>query len=108
MTTAAALVSELTGRPERSDLVMSGEVTLSGNVLRVGGIKGKVLAARRVGVARVILPKPNESAINDVLDADLRREVRVHYVSTIDEALALALSSPGPAHGKNGQVNGPG
>ncbi len=108
VTMAAALVSELTGRPVRSDLVMSGEVTLSGNVLRVGGIKEKVLAARRVGVARVILPKQNESEINDALDADLRREVRVHYVSMIDEALDLALSSPGPTQEKDGQVNGPG
>ena len=58
---AAALVSELTGRTVRSDLAMTGEITLSGNVLRVGGIKEKVLGARRVGVAEVILPKQNES-----------------------------------------------
>ena len=104
VTMVAALVSELTGRPVRSDLVMSGEITLSGNVLRVGGIKEKVLAARRVGVTRVILPKQNESEINDDLDADLRREVRVHYVSMIDEALDLALSSkPRPGEERTGQ-----
>ena len=99
VTMVAALVSELTGRPVRGDLTMSGEITLSGNVLRVGGIKEKVLSARRVGVAQVILPKQNESEVNDDLDADLRREVGVHYASTIDEALALALSAP--AHEKN-------
>ena len=93
VTMAAALVSELTGRPVRSDLVMSGEITLSGNVLRVGGVKEKVLAARRVGVAQVILPKQNESEINEDLDADVRREIRVHYVSMIDEALDLALTA---------------
>ena len=100
VTMAAALVSELTGRPVRSDLVMSGEITLSGNVLRVGGVKEKVLAARRVGVAQVILPKQNESEINEDLDADVRREIRVHYVSMIDEALDLALTAA--AHEKSG------
>ena len=91
---AAALVSELTGRPVRGDLVMSGEITLSGNVLPVGGIKEKVLAARRVGVVQVALPKQNASAVNEDLDADLRRQIRVHYVSMIDEALDLALTAP--------------
>ena len=100
VTMAAALVSELTGRPVRSDLVMSGEITLSGNVLRVGGVKEKVLAARRVGVAQVILPKQNESEINEDLDADVRRDIRVHYVSMIDEALDLALTAA--AHEKSG------
>ena len=100
VTMAAALVSELTGRPVRGDLAMSGEITLSGNVLRVGGIKEKVLAARRVGVTQVILPQQNESRINEDLAADLRRETRVHYVSTIDETLELALTAP--AHERSG------
>ena len=101
VTMVAALVSELTGRPVRSDLAMSGEITLSGNVLRVGGIKEKVLAARRVGVVQVILPKQNESEVNGDLGKDLRREIGAHYVSTIDEALGLALSWPAPTHEKH-------
>ena len=102
VTIAAALVSELTGRSVRSDLAMSGEITLSGNVLLVGGIKEKVLGARRVGVAQVILPKQNESQVKDDLGEDLRCEIGVHYVSTIYEALHLALSPPASAHEKNG------
>ena len=94
VTMAAALVSELAGRPVRGDLAMSGEITLSGNVLGVGGIREKVLAARRVGVAEVILPKQNETWINEDLDPELQREIRVRYVSTIDEALDLALTGP--------------
>ena len=94
VTMAAALVSELGGRTVRGDLAMTGEITLSGNVLAVGGIKEKVLAARRVGLAHVILPKQNEAQVHEDLDEELRREMTVHYVSTIDEALDLALSAP--------------
>ena len=94
VTMAAALVSELTGRTVRVDIAMTGEITLSGHVLAVGGIKDKVLAARRAGVGQVILPKQNESRVADDLGDDLRREIGVQYVSTIDEALDLALSSP--------------
>ena len=102
VTMVAALVSELTGRPVRSDFAMTGEITLSGNVLPVGGIKEKVLAARRGGVVQVIVPKQNESEVNDDLGEDLQREIGVHYVSTIDEALALALSPPAQAQEKTG------
>ncbi len=102
VTMVAALVSELTGRPVRSDFAMTGEITLSGNVLPVGGIKEKVLAARRGGVVQVIVPKQNESEVNDDLGEDLQREIGLHYVSTIDEALALALSPPAQAQEKTG------
>ena len=94
LTMAAALVSELTGRPVRVDIALTGEITLSGHVLAVGGIKDKVLAARRTGVAQVILPKQNESRVDDDLGDDLPREIVVQYVSQIDEALDLALSPP--------------
>ena len=102
VTMVAALVSELTGRPVRSDFAMTGEITLSGNVLPVGGVKEKVLAARRGGVGQVIVPKQNESEVNDDLGEDLQREIGLHYVSTIDEALALALSPPAQAQEKTG------
>ena len=91
VTMVTALVSALTGRPVRSDLAMTGEITLSGHVLPVGGIKEKVLAARRLGIFDVALPKQNEKDINEDLSPDLRREINVHYISTIDEALTLAL-----------------
>ena len=91
VTMVAALVSELTGRPVRGDIAMTGEITLSGNVLAVGGIKEKVLAARRLGIVEVILPKQNEKHVNEDLTDELRREIAVHYVSMIDEVLDLAL-----------------
>ena len=92
VTMVAALVSELTGRPVRGDLAMTGEITLSGHVLPVGGIKEKVLAARRLGIFNVILPKQNEKHVNEDLSDELRREINVHYVTMVDEVLELALT----------------
>ncbi|MEI6667807.1 MAG: endopeptidase La [Acidobacteriota bacterium] len=86
-----ALASEILKRPVRGDLAMTGEITLSGRVLPVGGIKEKVLAARRVGLREVILPRQNEKNINEDISEDLRRDLKVHFVTTIDEVLALAL-----------------
>ena len=91
VTMAAAMASELTGRAVRGDVAMTGEITLSGRVLPVGGIKEKVLAARRVGIREVILPKQNAKNVNEDLTAELRAEMTLHLVSTIDEVLALAL-----------------
>ena len=88
---AAAMASELTGRPVRGDIAMTGEITLSGRVLPVGGIKEKVLAARRVGIREVILPRQNEKNIKEDLTDELRKDMTVHLVATIDEVLALAL-----------------
>ena len=91
VTMVTALASELTGRPVRGDVAMTGEITLSGHVLPVGGIKEKVLAARRQGVLQVILPTQNEKNVNEDLSEDLRRDLTIHFVSTIDEVLELAL-----------------
>ncbi|HVH28141.1 MAG TPA: endopeptidase La [Vicinamibacterales bacterium] len=91
VTMATAMASQLTGRPVRGDLAMTGEITLSGRVLPIGGVKEKVLAARRVGIREVILPKANGKNIDEDLTPELRREMTVHLVSTIDEVLALAL-----------------
>jgi ATP-dependent Lon protease len=88
---SAALASVLTGRPVRGDIAMTGEITLSGRVLPVGGIKEKVLAARRAGVHEVILPKQNAKNVNEDLTPELRENLTVHLVSSIDEGLALAL-----------------
>jgi ATP-dependent Lon protease len=89
-----ALASELTRRPVRGDIAMTGEITLSGRVLPVGGIKEKVLAARRVGIREVIIPRQNEKNINEDLTEELRRELTVHYVQSVDEVLLLALLPP--------------
>jgi ATP-dependent Lon protease len=97
VTIATALVSELTGRPVRGDIAMTGEITLSGKVLPVGGIKEKVLAARRVGIRRVILPRQNEKSVIEDIGEDLRRDLTIHLVSTIDEVVDLALAQPAPA-----------
>jgi ATP-dependent Lon protease len=91
VTMAAAMASELTGRPVRGDIAMTGEITLSGRVLPVGGIKEKVLAARRVGIREMILPRQNAKNVNEDLTPELRQGLTVHLVSTIDEVLALAL-----------------
>jgi ATP-dependent Lon protease len=91
VTMAAAMVSALTGRPVRGDLAMTGEITLSGRVLPVGGIKEKVLAAKRAGIREVILPTQNAKNVNEDLTPELRQDLTVHLVSTIDEVLALAL-----------------
>ena len=80
VTMVTALASALTGRPVRGDLAMTGEITLSGRVLPVGGIKEKVLAARRHGITEVILPRQNEKNINEDLTEELRSELTIHYV----------------------------
>jgi len=92
VTIAAALASELTRRPVRGDIAMTGEITLSGRVLPVGGIKEKVLAARRVGIREVIMPRLNEKNVNEDLTDELRRDMTIHYVQTVDEVLLLALT----------------
>jgi ATP-dependent Lon protease len=91
VTIATSLASELTRRAVRGDIAMTGEVTLSGRVLPVGGIKEKVLAARRVGIREVILPKQNEKNVKEDLSDELKRELTIHYVQTVDEVLLLAL-----------------
>jgi ATP-dependent Lon protease len=101
VTIAAALASELTRRPVRGDIAMTGEITLSGRVLPVGGIKEKVLAARRVGIREVILPRNNEKNVKEDLTEELRRELTIHYVSSVDEVLLLALTPGAKVKGKS-------
>jgi len=91
VTMVTALASELTGRRVRGDLAMTGEITLSGRVLPVGGIKEKVLAARRHGITEVILPRQNEKNILEDLSEELRSELTIHYATHMEEVLAIAL-----------------
>ena len=94
ITMATALVSLLTERPLRPHTAMTGEITLSGNVLPVGGIKEKVLAAKRAGVRDVILSKENKMNVEEDITPEQLAGVTMHYVNTIDEVLAIALSTP--------------
>jgi ATP-dependent Lon protease len=91
VTMVTALASALSGRPVRGDVAMTGEITLSGKVLPIGGVKEKVLAARRVGIDTVILPRQNEKNVKEDLTDEIRRGLVVHYVDEMDEVLRLAL-----------------
>ena len=95
VTMATALVSLLTKRRITPLLAMTGEITLSGNVLPVGGIKEKVLAAKRAGVRDVILPAENKMNVEEDLSPEQLENLNVHYVKTIDEALAVSLPAGG-------------
>ena len=92
VTMVTALASALSGRPVRADLAMTGEVTLSGRVLPVGGIKEKVLAAKRVGIREVILPRQNKKNIVEDLTPAQRQDLEVHYVDDMHEVLSIALT----------------
>jgi ATP-dependent Lon protease len=91
VTIVTALVSLLTGKQVRPLTAMTGEITLSGNVLPVGGIKEKVLAAKRAGVHDVILPADNKTNVEEDLTPEQLHGLTPHYVKTIDEVLEIAL-----------------
>lgn len=91
VTIVAALASLATGRPVRHDVAMTGEITLRGQVLPVGGIKEKVLAAHRAGIKTVVLPRQNEPDLDDV-PAELRQELKVVLVDTIEQVLEAVLT----------------
>jgi ATP-dependent Lon protease len=93
VTIVTALVSLLTNRLVRPLLAMTGEITLSGNVLPIGGVKEKVLAAKRAGVRDVILPAENKTNVEEDLTPEQMDNLNVHYVKTIDEVLQIALPS---------------
>ena len=91
-----ALASLMTGRPVRSAVGMTGEVTLQGKVLPIGGVKQKLLAAHRAGLKEVILPRRNEADLDDVPET-VRNEIEVHLVSDVADVLRLALEPAGEA-----------
>jgi ATP-dependent Lon protease len=90
ITLATALVSALTGKPVRRDVAMTGEVTLRGRVLPIGGLKEKILAAHRAGIKHFILPAKNRKDLDEV-PAGVMRSVKLHFVDHVDEVLQLAL-----------------
>jgi ATP-dependent Lon protease len=92
VTMAVALASLFTRRPVRTDTAMTGEISLTGLVLPVGGIKEKVLAARRIGIRRLILPKDNEQDLSE-LPEHVRNEMQFFLVERIEQALTAALVS---------------
>ena len=103
VTMVAALVSILTETPARADIAMTGEITLTGHVLPVGGLKEKLLAAHRYGIKKVIIPKLNEKAVLEDLTKQIRDELEIHLVSNLDEVLAIVFPTlamkplpPGP------------
>ena len=94
VTMATALVSALSGVPVRRDVAMTGEITLRGRVLPIGGLKEKVLGAHRAGITTIILPKENEADLEDIPE-EVRRVLSFHPVTTLDEVFAIALAPNG-------------
>ena len=88
-----ALVSSLTGNPVRSDVAMTGEITLRGEVLPIGGLKEKLLAAHRGGIKRVVIPKENAKDLEEIPD-NVKQDLEIYPVRWIDEVLRLALQDP--------------
>jgi ATP-dependent Lon protease len=94
-TMSTALVSAMSGRPVRRDVAMTGEITLRGRVLPIGGLKEKVLGAHRAGIKHIILPKDNEADIDDIPE-EVRKLLTFHPVNTLDEVFSVALM-PAPS-----------
>src|SRR4030095_14635848 len=93
ITIAAAMVSAFLDRPLRRDLAMTGEITLRGNVLPVGGIKEKVLAARRSGIETVLLPEANRKNLEEI-PKPLRRDLRLEFVADVRDVFRIAFRDP--------------
>jgi ATP-dependent Lon protease len=93
VTMAVALVSALAGRPVRRDIAMTGEITLRGRVLPVGGLKEKVLGAHRAQIPELIIPRENEGDLDDLPD-EVRRSLQFHLIDTLDQAIEIALRPP--------------
>ena len=102
-----ALASLYTNTPARPDTAMTGEITLTGLVLPIGGVKEKVLAARRAGIRRVVLPKANEKDLRDVPE-NVRREMKFLLAGTVDDVLAQTLPNPPAARPAGGGIDGDG
>ncbi|MBI3896200.1 MAG: endopeptidase La [Acidobacteria bacterium] len=96
ITIATTLASALSGIPVRCDVAMTGEITLRGKVLPIGGLKEKLLAAHRAGILTVVLPKDNQKDMADI-PAHIQKDFQLHFVETMDEVLQIALERPIPS-----------
>lgn len=85
-----AIISAFSGKPFRKDLAMTGEVTLRGRALEIGGVKEKVIAAHRAGITTVILPQADQKYL-DKIPAKVKKDIHFHFVSHLDEVLPLAF-----------------
>jgi ATP-dependent Lon protease len=94
VTLAVSLISLLTGIPVRSDYAMTGEITLRGKILPVGGIKEKIIAAHRYGIRDILIPSENEKDFQEDIPEELKSDIRVHPVDSMDELLEIVLESP--------------
>jgi ATP-dependent Lon protease len=97
---SAALVSALSGAPVRADVAMTGEITLTGRVLPIGGVKEKILGAHRADIRAVILPKANEADLEEDIPDDVRKSLDIHFAETIDEVLSISLQGASIAEGR--------
>ena len=88
-----SIVSAMTGNPVRKDVAMTGEISLRGRVLPIGGLKEKMLAALRGGLTTVLIPKENEKDLEEIPD-NVKKELKIVPVTTVDEVLAMALVNP--------------
>jgi ATP-dependent Lon protease len=98
ITICTSIVSALTRIPVRCDLAMTGEITLRGKVLPIGGVKEKLLAAHRLGLRTIILPKDNEKDLADI-PPEIQSQMSIHFVESMDEVLQIALERPLPISG---------
>ena len=100
ITIATSITSALTGIPVKGNIAMTGEITVRGKVLPIGGLKEKLLAAHRQGIREAILPKDNEKDLPDIPE-NIRQDMKLHFVTSMDEVLKLALEREieGPAMG---------
>ena len=87
-----SIVSSITKIPVKRDIAMTGEVTITGQVLQIGGLKEKLLAAHRAGIKHVIIPKDNEKDLVDI-PAKVREDIKITPVETVDEVLKIALKN---------------
>ncbi len=93
ITICNSIVSALTKNPVRCDVAMTGEITLRGKVLPIGGVKEKLLAAHRMGLRTIVLPKDNEKDLADI-PQEILSSLKMHFVETMDEVLQIALERP--------------
>src|SRR5690349_17593672 len=105
ITMATAIASALSKIPVRRDIAMTGEITLRGKVLPIGGLKEKLLAAHRAGIFEAILPKDNEKDLSEVPE-NLRNAMKLHFADTMDDVLGIALEGPLPEYIESGETQG--